>query len=98
MSLQTALHDAARIVGEYGIYLCLVFWIFGLVYAINLRRTAYNDIRNTGGSWLETSRIAHAIVAERYVRRHVPTIIMIYGVPTVFFFLALLPFLSSGKH
>jgi len=96
MDLQTTLYDALKLIGHYAFYLYLVFSAFAAVYGMNIRKAALNDMRNTGSGWRETSRIAHAIVVERCLKRHKPTMIFYYGIPVVGIFMALSPFLIAA--
>src|SRR4051812_9810144 len=95
MNLQTTLHVVLSSVSHHIVVLFLVPMALVAFYGRKINQAAISDIRNTGSGWRETSRIAYLILLERYSKRHVPTMIISYGLPILALFLVVLPYLIS---
>jgi hypothetical protein len=83
MNRQSTLYDALTLVNHYVYIPFLALIVFIAFYGLNLQKAALYDFRNTGAGWHETNHVARMIWHERYSKRHVPTMIAAYGLPTL---------------
>src|ERR1700755_258959 len=83
MNRQSALYDVLTLGNHYVYIPFLALVVFIAFYGLSIQKAALYDFRNTRTGWHETNHVARMICHERYSKRHVPTMIAAYGLPTL---------------